>query len=166
MAPSTVSSAAVARTGKMFAWSQVATAAAADGPGATGEAKRLPGALRDEVGREQRRAQRAAAIEARGDRGRVVDAHRDPHEPAVERRRAHPRAARDGVERERDRDAVLRDQRVERPWPELDPPLGALVALAAGLEERDAAADRGVGRGRLEHELHPRVVVRVPAPAA
>ena len=29
----------------MFAWSQAATAAAADGPGATGEANRLPGAL-------------------------------------------------------------------------------------------------------------------------
>ena len=44
MAPSTVSSLGVASTGKMFTWSHCATAAAAVGPGAIGEAKRPPGA--------------------------------------------------------------------------------------------------------------------------
>ena len=142
VAPSTVSSFSLARTGKMLMWSQAATAAAALGPGATGEAKRPPGRVGDEVRGAQRRAQRPRAIQPLGHLGRVVHAHRDPHEPALERRRGEPDAALHVVEGELDRRIGL----------ELDP------ALAALLEEGERAGHRLAG---LEHELHPRAVERV-----
>ena len=144
----------------MFAWSHAATAAAAPGPGATGEAKRLPGA-RATRWVESSEA-RSAPARSRPPATAVVlcDAQRDAHEPALERGRAIRARPFDGVERERHRQVLAVSassasgpSSIRRSTPWWRSPLGS--------RKRDEAADRRVRRGRLEHELHPRVVVRV-----
>ncbi len=92
---------------------------------------------------------------------RVVDAERTRAEPvAVDGLGAQPRPPAIGpvaLERELERLAPAREQVGERRWRQLDPALGAFVALARGLEEADGPRDLGTALGR-DHALHPQVV--------
>ena len=149
----------VASTGKMFDVLARRDRRGGVGPGATGEAKRPPGARATRCVESSEARSALAAVQALGDLRRVVHAHRDAHEAAVERRRGQARAALDGVERElvpvADRlvSGTARARSAATPWrsplgsrkatrPPTDASCAAARARAASARGRTCAARR------------------------
>ena len=150
VAPSTVSSLSVASTGKMFTWSHARTAAAAVGPGATGEAKRPPGACATRC--VESSDDRSAAARSSPSGTSVVlwthiDTRTSPSSSGVVARRTRPcteSKANSTVE------SACTSTRRATPW--WRSPLGSRKASVP------ETGDLGAG---LQHDLHPRAIERV-----
>ncbi len=144
-------------------WSHAATAAAADGPGATGEAKRLPGAAATRCV-ETSEARSASARSSPSGTGVVLCTHiatrASPSSSGVAARRARPRTASKakGTVSPSSTSSSSRagpsSTRRSTPW--WRSPLGSRKATVP-----ETGASR---RRRVEHHLHPRAVEGVRAP--